>query len=43
MNPYLVVVAVGLVILNITFLIGLRVSPPRPGGVGAPVELTAVQ
>jgi hypothetical protein len=29
-NPYLLALAVGLIILNVTFFIGMKVSPPRP-------------
>ena len=32
MNPYLMAIVVGLTILNITFHIGMEVSPPRPVG-----------
>ena len=32
MNPYLMAIVVGLTILNITFHIGMEVSPPRPFG-----------
>jgi len=32
MNPFLIAVAVGLVILNITVFVGITVSPPRPAG-----------
>jgi len=31
-NPYLLALAVGLIVLNVTFFIGMKVSPPRPIG-----------
>jgi hypothetical protein len=31
-NPYLLALAVGLIMLNVTFFIGMKVSPPRPAG-----------
>jgi hypothetical protein len=40
MNPYLMAIVVGLTILNITFLIGMEVSPHRPVGFDS-FQLTA--
>ena len=40
MNPYLMVIVVGLAILDITFFIGMAVSPPGPVGLGPPIQLT---
>lgn len=30
MNPYLLAIVIGLAVLNVTYFIGLMVSPPKP-------------
>jgi len=30
MNPYLLCLVIGLVVLNVTFFVAAKVSPPRP-------------
>jgi hypothetical protein len=43
MNPYLLAIAIGLAVLNVTCFIGLRVSPPKPVAVDAPTAVPMIR
>ncbi len=37
-NPYLLTLAIGLVVLIVTCFVAIRISPPRPAGFDAPTS-----
>ncbi len=39
MNPYLLTLAIGLVVLDATCFVAIRVLPPAPVGLDAPVSV----
>jgi hypothetical protein len=40
-NPYLLALAIGLIIVNVTFFIGMKISPPRPVNPVSSVQITS--